>query len=52
MTTQEAKAKVKRIVESNTTYTQIHQLADPKAEVNVKTLIEDLEDFVEKIMRK
>ena len=50
MTTQEVVAQVKRIVDSNTTYTEIHQQADPVAKVNVKNLKDDLEFFVEKLL--
>ena len=35
MNIEEAKAKVRRIVEANTKYTEVHQLADAKAEINI-----------------
>ena len=52
MTPQEAKAKMRRIVEANTTYTQIHQQADPTPKVNKKTLIDDLDDFIDRLIRE
>lgn len=51
MNLETAKAKLKRIVEANTTYTQIHQMADPTPHINKDTLIEDLEMFIEQLLR-
>ncbi len=50
MNIDEAKAKIRRIVESNTTYSQSHQLADPEPKINKEALIEDLQFFVEKLL--